>query len=456
MKYTLIAIAVLGAVLNGCKKEEVVEIVSTATDLPRVITLNATILDTAIILSGEVTFTDGDDSTERGICWSENPNPTTNDQSYTDKGKGLGLFSIDVFSQLQPYTTYYVKAFAENSVGKVYSNEEKTFKTGNIFSAFINSKGCVECDRYAAGDTFSLDGTTYMVADRKMLDEALANGENVSNFCTSKISDMSGLLKVAADFKQDIRSWDVSNVTTMSNMFSSTTSFNQDIGNWDVSNVTDMNGMFGELNSDGLSFNQDISSWNVSNVTNMGDMFANAASFNQDIGKWDVSKVTNMLGMFANAESFNQDIGKWDVSSVTDMSYMFMGAASFNQDIGKWDVSNVTTMYRMFGSFSYHDMSLSFNQDISNWDVSNVTDMGYMFSDAQVFNQDIGNWDVSNVTNMGGMFYGASEAAGLSGPMDFNQNLSQWCVSTIPSIPDRFSEYSGLTPANHPVWGTCP
>ena len=121
MRKLLIAIVVLGTILNGCKKEEVVdtakEIVSTATDLPQVITLNATISHTAIILSGEVTFTDGDDSTERGICWSESPNPTTNDQSYVDNAKGLGAFSVDVFSQLQPYTTYYVKAFAENSVG---------------------------------------------------------------------------------------------------------------------------------------------------------------------------------------------------------------------------------------------------------------------------------------------------------------------------------------------------
>ena len=465
------------SVLYCCKKRDV----SNAKDLPIVSTLNALITDSTIILSGEVTFTDGDNSTIRGLCWSENPNPTTNDQSYTDKGKGLGLFSVDVFSQLQPFTTYYVRAFAENSVGKVYSNEEKTFKTGNIFSAFINSKGCVECDRYAAGDTFSLDGTNFIVADRKRLDEALANGENVSNFCTSKISDMSGLLKVATAFNQDIRSWDVSNVTNMSMMFNFNTSFNQDIGNWDVSsvsdmsgmfnvsifdkdisnwdvsNVTDMSNMFGELNSNvGSSFNQDISSWDVSSVLDMSGMFANATSFDQDIGNWVVSKVTNMSGMFAEAKSFNQDIGNWDVSNVTDMSYMFHGAASFNQDIGNWDVSNVTNMHRMFGTFDYHDMSLSFNQDISNWDVSNVTYMTYMFSDAQVFNQDIGNWDVSNVLDMSGMFYGKSEAAGLSGPMDFNQDLSQWCVSKITSIPARFSEYSGLTPANHPIWGTCP
>jgi len=29
-------------------------------------------------------------------------------------------------------------------------------------------------------------------------------------------------------------------------------------------------------------------------------------------------------------------------------------------------------------------------------------------------------------------------------------------VSKIPSIPDAFSKGSGLTPENHPVWGTCP
>tara|TARA_B110000238_G_scaffold61137_1_gene66950 strand:- start:216 stop:1142 length:927 start_codon:yes stop_codon:yes gene_type:complete len=308
MKNLLIAILVLGAILNGCKKEDVVD---TATDLPQVITLNATISHTAIILSGEVTFTDGDNSTKRGICWSESPNPTTNDQSYVDNAKGLGAFSVDVFSQLQPYTTYYVKAFAENSVGKVYSNEEISFKTGNMFGAFINSKGCVECDNGAVGDTFNLDGTTYTVADRDMLKDAFDNGKDLSNFCTSKVTDMSSLF-------------------------------------------------FGP-------------------------------SFNQDIGNWDVSSVTNMQSMFLEANSFSQDIGNWDVSSVTNMKRMFVNAYAFNQDIGNWDVSKVTSMDAMFSS------------------------------------------------------------AGR-----FNQDLTQWCVSNFDSEPMSFSEDSGLTPANHPVWGTCP
>ena len=43
---------------------------------------------------------------------------------------------------------------------------------------------------YEVGDTFSIDGVTYTVADRKMLDEALKNGEDLTKYCTSKVTDM--------------------------------------------------------------------------------------------------------------------------------------------------------------------------------------------------------------------------------------------------------------------------
>jgi surface protein len=383
-----------------------------ATELPEVTTSNITVSDTTVILSGEVTFTDGDVSTIRGFCWSEEPNPTINDQFQLDNAKGLGAFSIEVFSKFQPNTTYYAKAFAENSIGKVYGNEV-SFKTGfsNPNAAFINSKGCLECDKYAVGDTFKLQGTNYIVADRDMLNNALANGKDLSKYCTSKVTDMYGMFQRANAFNQDIGSWDVSNVTDMSSMFSNVASFNQDIGNWDVSSVT-----------------------------NMFNMFWSAKSFNQDIGSWDVSGVTNMFNMFYNSNSFNQDIGSWDVSSVTDMEQMFNGAASFNQDVGSWDVSNVTDMSSMF----YH--SYSFNQDIGSWDVSSVTTMSNMFV-ATSFNQDIGSWNVSSVTTMRRMFDSANS---------FNQDLTEWCVSNISSKPELFSTGSGLAAENHPVWGTCP
>jgi len=39
---------------------------------------------------------------------------------------------------------------------------------------------------------------------------------------------------------------------------------------------------------------------------------------------------------------------------------------------------------------------------------------------------------------------------------DFNQDISTWCVSNIPSEPTNFSTEAPLTDVNKPVWGTCP
>jgi surface protein len=47
-------------------------------------------------------------------------------------------------------------------------------------------------------------------------------------------------------------------------MFEGSESFDGDLSDWDTSKVTNMFGMF----ADAQSFNQDISEWNVSNVTN--------------------------------------------------------------------------------------------------------------------------------------------------------------------------------------------
>ena len=59
-----------------------------------------------------------------------------------------------------------------------------------------NNSECIKCNDYEVGDTFSIDGVTYTVADREMLDEALQNGEDLTKFCTSKVTDMSSMFGV--------------------------------------------------------------------------------------------------------------------------------------------------------------------------------------------------------------------------------------------------------------------
>jgi len=54
---------------------------------------------------------------------------------------------------------------------------------------------------------------------------------------------------------------------------------------------------------------------------------------------------------------------------------------------------------------------------------------------------------VSNVTNMKEMFFGATS---------FNQDISSWCVTNLPSEPSQFSLDSPLSESNKPIWGTCP
>ena len=210
--------------------------------------------------------------------------------------------------------------------------------------------------------------------------------------------------------------------------------------------VTDMESMFQGEPVPPDTFNQDLSTWDVSNVTNMKNMFQLAETFNQDISSWDVSSVTNMGNMFNNGNIaspglFNQDISSWDVSSVTNMQQMFFNADSFNQDINGWNVSSVANMNSMFA------FSSVFNQDLNSWDVSSVTNMGDMFNRATSFDGNISSWDVSSVTNMQQMFYVAS---------NFNQNLSGWCVTNFVSEPSGFNTSGIITPANKPVWGTCP
>lgn len=264
----------------------------------------------------------------------------------------------------------------------------------NTKGAIENASGCIECDNYDVGEQFELDGECYTVVDRTMLETMIANEEDLTKVCVSKVTNMLTLFINQASFDQDISSWDVSNVTTMAGMFLGASSFDQPIGNWEVSNVTDMFGMF----QGASAFDQDIGDWNVASVTDMNGMFGRASDFDQDIGDWKVVNVTNMAGMFFEASSFNQSLNDWKVSGVTNMAGMFAEAITFDGAIGNWDVSAVTNTNNMFQGAS------AFNQDIGDWDVKNIANAAGMFFDAAAFNQDLGLWDVSGMTDMTGMF----------------------------------------------------
>ncbi len=96
---------------------------------PTINTLNvSSIAQTTATLGGNVTDDGGAIITARGVCWGTNQNPTVAG-SKTSDCTGSGSFS-SYLNGLAANTTYYVRAYAANSEGIVYGNEE-TFKTKN-------------------------------------------------------------------------------------------------------------------------------------------------------------------------------------------------------------------------------------------------------------------------------------------------------------------------------------
>jgi len=75
---------------------------------------------------GTVTNDGGATVVARGVCWSTENNPTIMD-AHTSDGTGTGGF-VSLLTGLSPTTFYYVRAYATNSAGTAYGNQQ-TFST---------------------------------------------------------------------------------------------------------------------------------------------------------------------------------------------------------------------------------------------------------------------------------------------------------------------------------------
>lgn len=105
------------------------------------------------------------------------------------------------------------------------------------------------------------------------------------------------------------------------------------------------------------------------------------------------------------------------------MRGMFMNMKSFNQDISSWNVTNVRNMREMFRN------SKGFNWDISQWKAKLETteSMEYMFFYAPVFDQDLTCWNVSKIPSTPINFVGGADAFQRSHYPKFGQAPAPEC-----------------------------
>jgi len=83
------------------------------------------------VSGGSIISDGGSPVTSRGVVWSINPNPTISLSTKTSDGLGMGNFTSNL-SGLSSNTTYYIRAYATNSVGTSYGNEISFTTIANI------------------------------------------------------------------------------------------------------------------------------------------------------------------------------------------------------------------------------------------------------------------------------------------------------------------------------------
>ena len=94
----------------------------TLVDLPVVSTTAVTeITKISAVSGGDVTYDGGGEVTARGLVWSMNSDPTTDDPKI-EGGAGMGTF-VSNLADLEKFVTYHVRAYAINSAGTAYGDD---------------------------------------------------------------------------------------------------------------------------------------------------------------------------------------------------------------------------------------------------------------------------------------------------------------------------------------------
>ncbi len=171
------------------------QVVFTTLTVPTVITTAVSDISyTTATSGGNVTNDGGAPVTTRGVCWSTSQNPTISD-SHTTNGLGNGSF-ISNITGLTQNTTYYIRAYATNSVGTAYGNQVSfntlqitlpsvtTTPVTNITSTIATSGGNVTDD---GGTTVTERGVCWSTLGNPTISDPHTNDGSGTGSFTSNI-----------------------------------------------------------------------------------------------------------------------------------------------------------------------------------------------------------------------------------------------------------------------------
>ena len=109
---------------------EITYITSAISTLPTLTTSSiSNITASTAISGGNITSDGGSTIVNRGIAWSITQNPIDTNSKTID-GNGIGVFNSSI-TNLTANTTYYIRAYATNSIGTAYGNQISLTTTSN-------------------------------------------------------------------------------------------------------------------------------------------------------------------------------------------------------------------------------------------------------------------------------------------------------------------------------------
>ena len=105
---------------------------------------------------GNVTNDGGSAVTARGVCWSTNQNPTISDGKTSD-GSGTGIFTSSI-TGLTPGATYYIRAYATNSIGTSYGNQVTSTALATGATLTTTTASAITASETTSGGNITNDG----------------------------------------------------------------------------------------------------------------------------------------------------------------------------------------------------------------------------------------------------------------------------------------------------------
>ena len=175
-----------------------------------VTTAISAITGTAATSGGTITSDGGDPVTSRGVVWGTSSGSSTYSAT---SGSGIGAFSTNLTS-LSAATTYYVRAFATNSIGTSYGSE-LSFTTASAPTVTTTAISTITASSANSGGSVTATGGAAITAQgvcwSTTANPTIANSFTTNGTTTPFTSNLSGL---AASTTYYVRAYATNSVGT--------------------------------------------------------------------------------------------------------------------------------------------------------------------------------------------------------------------------------------------------